>query len=62
MEFSSFAYADKKGKGSNMECEEAVYSNDYYDFIMEYILETRSELGNSCSICPRRADRLTSGL
>lgn len=48
MEFSSFAYADKKGKGSNMECEEAVYSNDYYDFIMEYILETRSELGNSC--------------
>ncbi len=48
MEFSSFAYADKKGKGSNMECEEAVYSNDYYDFIMEYILETRSEPGNSC--------------
>lgn len=24
-----------------MDCEEAVYSNDYYDFISEYILETR---------------------
>lgn len=24
-----------------MDCEEAVYSNDYYDFIAEYILETR---------------------
>ncbi len=24
-----------------MECEEAVYSNDYYDFIMEYVLQGR---------------------
>ena len=24
-----------------MDCEEAVYSNDYYDFIGEYILEAR---------------------
>lgn len=31
-----------------MDCEEAVYSNDYYDFIMEYILETRGTSVNSC--------------
>lgn len=24
-----------------MECEEAIYSNDYYDFIMEYVLRER---------------------
>ena len=31
-----------------MDCEEAVYSNDYYDFIKEYILESRGEPLNCC--------------
>lgn len=48
MESSFSAYADKKRKDSNMDCEEAVYSNDYYDFIMEYILEPRGTPVNSC--------------
>lgn len=36
-----------------MDCEEAVYSNDYYDFISEYILETR---GTSAPACVQRLD------
>jgi len=48
MESSFLAYADKKRKGSNMDCEEAVYSNDYYDFIQEYILESGEAPENSC--------------
>lgn len=31
-----------------MDCEEAVYSNDYYDFIAEYILETRRTPAPDC--------------
>ncbi len=31
-----------------MECEEAVYSNDYYDFIKEYILDLRGKPLNCC--------------
>lgn len=31
-----------------MDCEEAVYSNDYYDFIEEYILEARKPPVPSC--------------
>lgn len=31
-----------------MDCEEAVYSNDYYDFIMEYILEVRGRPVSDC--------------
>ncbi len=31
-----------------MDCEEAVYSNDYYDFIDEYILEARRSPAPSC--------------
>ena len=48
MECSFFAYVGKKRKEQNMECEEAVYSNDYYDFIMEYILELRDDQVNPC--------------
>lgn len=48
MESSFLAYADKKRKGSIMDCEEAVYSNDYYDFIQEYILESGVAPENSC--------------
>lgn len=48
MESSFLAYADKKRKGSIMDCEEAVYSNDYYDFIQEYILESGAAPENSC--------------
>lgn len=48
MESHFLAYAVKKEKGSHMDCEEAVYSNDYYDFIMEYILETRGAPVNCC--------------
>lgn len=36
-----------------MDCEEAVYSNDYYDFISEYILETRR---TPEPICVQRLD------
>lgn len=32
-----------------MDCEEAVYSNDYYDFIDEYILEARRFPASSCT-------------
>ena len=31
-----------------MDCEEAVYSNDYYDFIMEYTLRERGHSGGEC--------------
>ena len=31
MESSFFAYAGKKRKEKQMECEEAVYSNDFYN-------------------------------
>lgn len=32
-----------------MDCKEAVYSNDYYDIIVEYVLETRGEpIANAC--------------
>ena len=31
-----------------MECEEAVYSNDYYDFIMEYALNVRGYPVSPC--------------
>lgn len=31
-----------------MDCEEAVYSNDYYDFIMEYTLQEREVPGREC--------------
>ncbi len=48
MESSFLAYADKKRKSSNMDCEEAVYSNDYYDIIMDYILEATREPADSC--------------
>ncbi len=48
MESSFSAYADKKRKSCDMDCEEAVYSNEYYDFIMEYILETRESPADSC--------------
>lgn len=36
-----------------MDCEEAVYSNDYYDFIVEY---TMPESGNVVSSCIQKID------
>lgn len=33
-----------------MDCEEAVYSNDYYDFILEYILDTRRRPTNNVCV------------
>lgn len=35
-----------------MDCEEAVYSNDYYDIIAEYILETRRRTTSNVCVQP----------